>query len=111
MEKLVRLCSFDELVEGIGRLFCINEKEIAVFREGNRIFAFSNVCPHNHVHKLFKGFLKNSQITCPVHHYTYCAVTGSPKKSAVGSLKIYKVHVQNNNVFVKIDSDHFNFKF
>lgn len=111
MEKTIRLCSLDQLIEGNGNLFCIDKEEIAVFREGNRIFAFSNICPHNHAHKMFKGFFKNSQITCPIHYYTYCAITGTPKDSAVGHLKTYKVQIQNNDVFIKIDSDHFNFEF
>jgi nitrite reductase/ring-hydroxylating ferredoxin subunit len=111
LEKIVKLCSFDELVDGNGKLFFVDKEEIVVFREGNKLLAFSNVCPHNHAHKMFKGLLKNSQITCPIHHYTYCAITGFPKNSAVGVLKTYKVLLQNNEVLVKIDPSNFNFKF
>jgi nitrite reductase/ring-hydroxylating ferredoxin subunit len=111
LEKIVRLCSLDELVEGKGRVFCIDAEEIAVFREGCKVFAFSNICPHNHAHKMFLGLFKNSQITCPIHYYTYCAITGTPKNSAVGALKIYEVQLQDNDVFVKIDQNPFNFDF
>lgn len=100
-EGYTRLCGLDELKEGNGRRFIVNETEVAVFKIGNKIFALSNVCPHQHNALIHDGFLEDEFVVCPAHGWKFNLKTGKQPKGENG-LDSFPVVVQGNEVYVKV---------
>ena len=77
----------------------VEDRDIALFSDGGRIFAVQNDCPHQHFSMLHEGELKECRITCPMHGWTFDLESG---RSTIGSgrLKRYNVKVIGGRVWV-----------
>lgn len=83
------------------------DMNVAIFRVGGRLFAASNICPHQHSPVLHEGVVERTAeasspctVTCPLHGWTFSLLTG---ESAQGSskLKIYKVFEEDGYVYLE----------
>ncbi len=96
-----KICHISELKEGTGKRFFINETEIAVFKIKERIFAVSNICPHQKTASMFEGEVENGFVICPFHGWKFNLETGNTPSGGNG-LKTYDVKIENEFVFVKV---------
>lgn len=96
-------CAIDEIKEWKGKRVVIDGVEIALFKADGKIYAISNVCPHNRFSMLHEGEFKDCVVTCPMHGWAYDVRTGI-SVNVSGKVKTYDVEVKNGKVFVRIDS-------
>jgi nitrite reductase/ring-hydroxylating ferredoxin subunit len=100
-EGYTKLCKFDELNEGNGRRFIVNETEVAVFKIENKIYALSNVCPHQHTTLIYDGFLEDEFVVCPAHGWKFNLKTGKQPGGERG-LDSFPVMIVEDEVYVKV---------
>ncbi|NLT51179.1 MAG: Rieske (2Fe-2S) protein [Ignavibacteria bacterium] len=95
------ICKESDLVENKGKRFIFNDIEIAVFKYNNKIYALNNFCPHQLSSVLYKGFIEDGFITCPLHGWQFNLADGFIKGGKNG-VKSYDVKIENGNVFINI---------
>jgi len=59
-----------DIPDGRARIVAVGGERVAVFRDGERVFATSNLCQHQNG-PLGEGCVKDGLITCPWHGYQY----------------------------------------
>ena len=96
-----KLCRFDDLKEGEGRRFTVEETEVAVFKINNVIYALSNICPHQHTALIYDGFIEDGFVVCPAHGWKFNLKTGKQPKGENG-LHSFPVLIIDNEVYVKV---------
>lgn len=101
IDGFVRLCFIDALKEFGGRRFIIDEMEIAVFKIEGKIYALSNICPHQHTTMIYEGFIEHGCVVCPVHGWMFDLQTGNTPAGRKG-LDSYETKIVDNVVYVKI---------
>ena len=106
-EGFTFLCQMNDLPENIGKKFIINDVEIAVFKINSKVFALSNICPHQQTHLIYDGFIEDEFVVCPAHGWKFNLRTGN-KDSHSNGLDSYPVKIINDQVYVKVNSKKFN---
>ena len=100
-EGFTFLCQLNDLQENIGKKFIINDVEIAVFKINSKVFALSNICPHQQTHLIYDGFIEDEFVVCPAHGWKFNLRTGK-KDSGSNGLQVYPVEVIDDKVYVKV---------
>jgi len=95
------LCKLDELKENSGRRFIVNDIEVAVFKINSKVFAVSNVCPHQQTNLIYDGFIEKGFVVCPAHCWKFDLRTGK-KDSGSHGLDSYLVQIKEDKVFIKV---------
>ena len=54
--------------------------EIAVFKIDSKVFALSNICPHQHTALIYDGFVEDGCVVCPAHGWKFNLRTGKTTK-------------------------------
>lgn len=106
MNDFVKLCPVKDLKEKEGRRFIVGDVEVALFKVNEKIYALSNICPHQHTALIYDGFLENGFIVCPVHGWMFNLETGRQKDGRKG-LDSYEVKLIGDDVFVKVQDKKF----
>ncbi len=98
----IRVASRRDLKENRGVGVRVHGQEIALFKQGEDMYAVRNECAHQHFAVLHEGVVERCTATCPMHGWTYDLRTG---KSTTGQGKIatYPVTIQGEDVFVEIE--------
>jgi len=105
-EGYTELCGFDEIKEGEGRRFLVSDTELAVFKVNNRIYALTNVCPHQHTSLIYSGFIEDDCVVCPMHGWKFKLISGRQPDGQKG-LDSFPVHVENDRIYVKVSDKKF----
>jgi nitrite reductase/ring-hydroxylating ferredoxin subunit len=119
----VAVGAFNDLTDGDYRIFAIEEMEVGIFRIGDRVIAYENVCPHaggpvcqgrifNRVEELLTPEKKSlglrystrRNIVCPWHGYEFDIETGCHPGDRKIHLRPVKVDVRDGQIFVKLAS-------
>jgi nitrite reductase/ring-hydroxylating ferredoxin subunit len=106
-ESYQKVCSLDDLQDGRGKRFLIDDVEIALFKIDGKVHALSNICPHQHTALIFEGFLEDNCVVCPSHGWKFDIKTGK-KPSGSNGLETYKVKLVSDDVYVKINQKKLN---
>lgn len=101
------VCNENELTDSVGRQFYLNDTEIAVFKVGSKIFAVSNICPHQHTSSIYDGIIENECVVCPLHGWTFNLKNGNLHSGSRG-LDTYPVKIIDGKIFAKIKEKKFN---
>jgi len=101
-EGFQKICSIKDLHENAGKRFIVNNTEIAVFLIDNKIYALSNICPHQHTALIYDGFIENGYVVCPAHGWMFNLKTGRTSEGGSG-LEVYKTIVVDEQVYVKVE--------
>ncbi|MEZ5988971.1 MAG: Rieske (2Fe-2S) protein [Planctomycetota bacterium] len=72
----VRVAGFDELEDGYGLARAVEGRELALFRDGEAVHCFEDLCPHRGA-PLSDGHLAHGEVVCPWHGWRYAAADGS----------------------------------
>jgi len=102
-----RVCSFDELKEERGKRFIIDDVEVALFKVKGKIYALSNICPHQHTTLIYDVFIEDGCVVCPVHGWMFNLETGKTPSENSG-LDRYDVRIIDNQVYVKVYKKNWN---
>ena len=96
---------FDALKDGEGRIVRAGDLEVALFRDGDRVFALGNTCLHTGG-ALGEGFVIDGCAVCPWHGWQYDLETGRrrPGAGAFG-VPAYAARVEGADVVVTIPDD------
>lgn len=95
------VCRLDELSEGQGRRFIVDNTEVAVFKIEGKVYAINNVCPHQHTALLYDGFIEQGCVVCPAHGWMFDLKTGKTPAGGRG-VDAYQTKVIDDQVFVKV---------
>jgi nitrite reductase/ring-hydroxylating ferredoxin subunit len=78
----------------------LDDREIALFRVADRVYAVNNRCPHRDG-PLIRGFLEDGPaIRCPMHGWRYDLATGESDRPARAT--VYPVRVEDDRVSVRL---------
>jgi len=99
-EGFVKVGRIAEVAEKRGKCVTVGDEEVALWRVDGKVFAISNVCPHQHVSGLHMGVLKGLSVACPMHGWTYSLETGAVEEGD-GRVKTYRVLVLGGDIYVE----------
>ncbi|WP_067465351.1 non-heme iron oxygenase ferredoxin subunit [Actinomadura macra] len=101
----VRVCPFAD-VPADGALGTeIEGTPVAIVRSGEDLFALNDICSHAEV-SLSEGEIYNGTIECWLHGSCFDLRTGKPTNPpATQPVAIYKVKVEDGDVYVSLGSD------
>lgn len=99
-DGFVKVGKIADFAEKRGRCVKIGVQEIALWRVEGKLFAISNVCPHQHVSGLHMGVLRGLSVSCPMHGWTYSLETGTVQEGE-GKVKTYRVLVVGDDVYLE----------
>ncbi len=95
----VEIAKIEELEEGKGKLFQVQGKNIAVFKNNGQVFALANQCAHRGG-PLCEGTISEECVQCPWHGFEFDLSTG---KSPTGlGVQKYIVKIEDQKVLVDV---------
>ncbi len=79
------------------------DMQVAIIRIEGELFALRNICPHRHADQIYNGIIKEGNLMCPLHGWTYNIKTGQNVNSHQGvkSLKTYEIFSDEGWVWVE----------
>ncbi len=101
-----KVCKVNDLFEKVGKRFIINDAEVAVFKVEGKIYALSNICPHQHTPLIYDGFIEDGYIVCPAHGWMFNLQTGRMPTNSKG-LNCYPVLIIENELYIKVSNKDF----
>ena len=101
LKDFTPVCLIKELNEKEGKRFIVKDTEIAVFKFEDKIYALSNICPHQHTAMIYDGFIEKGCVVCPAHGWMFDIKTGKTPTGGRG-IEIYETKVFEDKVFVKV---------
>ncbi len=99
MGDFVRVASMSELAPGTARMVEVNGKEVAVYNVDGKVYATTNVCPHQGG-PLAEGMLEGTSIVCPWHAWAFDVCTGTSPVNPRAKIETYPVKVEGQDIFV-----------
>ncbi len=89
----------DGLPDGRAKIVALSGERVAVFREGNRVSALSNVCQHQNG-PLGEGRIIDGFVTCPWHGYQYAPDCGRSPAPFTERVPTFRTRVEGGRVWV-----------
>ena len=99
-EAWVDVGAVSELSDGCGRTVRLRDgRAVALFRDGERVWALSNVCPHQQG-PLGEGRIVDGCVTCPWHGHQYRPEDGRAPEPYDQRVPTYRVEVRGDRVML-----------
>jgi nitrite reductase (NADH) small subunit len=117
----VAIAKLNDIPDGDYRVFALEELEVGIFRNGSKVLAYENLCPHaggpvcqgkifNKVEEMITPdqksaglrFGKARHIVCPWHGYEFDLATGSHPGDPALRLTPVKVAVREGQIYVSL---------
>ncbi len=95
-----------DLPSGGRRIVVIDETsglEITLLRQGEKIVALRNQCPHANG-RLGDGRIVGDSIECPLHKWTFHLESGCTKRDRKLKATLYAARVEDGNVVVDVET-------
>lgn len=86
-----------ELKEGQGKRYDHRGVTVAVFRQGDRLYALDDTCPHRGG-PLGKGDLEDGCVACPLHGWAFSLETGAMRGNPQVKVDCYQVKVEDGQI-------------
>lgn len=90
------LCELSELGEGCGKYVEIDGFQLAVFREGEKVYVMDNTCPHAGG-PLAEGSVENGCAVCPWHYWAFRLDNGELANAPAVKVKTYPARVHQHH--------------
>ncbi|NOZ12330.1 MAG: Rieske (2Fe-2S) protein [Acidobacteria bacterium] len=100
---IIKMCKKTELNNHRARILRVEGKQIAVYREGENIFAFSPFCPHARAN-LTRGVFSGHEVCCHWHGWRFDLESGEGLNNDC-KLKMYPVSIRDGIVFVDLEDN------
>ncbi|MEG8947637.1 nitrite reductase small subunit NirD [Rosettibacter firmus] len=104
--EFIKVCKYSDLKEKTGKQFFVKDIEIALFKVDGKVYALSNICPHQKTHLMHEGIIEDGKVICPVHGWEFDLQTGNLAKGRKG-LEVYDVKIDDDYVYVKVREKNF----
>lgn len=101
------LCNINELKDGRGKRFFIDDCDVAVFKVDNKIYALNNICPHQKSAIIFDGIIEDEKISCPAHGWQFNLSNGCYADGRKG-LDVHQIKLIGDKVFIKVVKKDYN---
>ncbi len=96
--KVARL---SELPERCGWRVTVGDRDLALFRRGERVFALDDVCPHRGG-SLAHGDVRDGVVYCSLHAWPFHIPSGSCLEHEGVSVPTHRVTVEGDDVWVEL---------
>ena len=96
-----KVCKLSDLRDKEGKRFWVDDVDVAIFKVDGEVYAFSNVCPHQHTPVMYNGFIEEGCIVCPNHGWMFDLKSGSLKATHKG-LDKYETKIDGDDILVKV---------
>ncbi len=103
-ETRVPIARYSTLREGAGISVRVRDMEVAVFLRDGTVYAFENLCPHQHIPVLAEGSLDGVVLTCPMHGWQF-DITDGRCVHASGRLRTFTVHRDGDDVCIDLPEE------
>ncbi len=103
MPNWIEVATLEELAEQKGREVWVNGRPIALFKDGGRVFALEDHCPHREG-QLSDGWVKNGEAICPLHGWNFDLATGISPYDPRDRVATYPVRVEGGRVLIDADA-------
>jgi naphthalene 1,2-dioxygenase system ferredoxin subunit len=95
-----RVARLEELRSGEVMAVECGEREIALYRVGDAVYATDNFCSHGAA-RLCEGFLDGHTIECPLHQGAFDIRTGAAtREPADEPIETFRVEIEDGAVYV-----------
>ena len=94
----VKVADIEELIRRRKKMVSVDGEDIALFLDGDNVYALNDVCIHKQ-RSLSKGTLLNGRVICPGHQWAYNLETGWEAEMEECQ-PTYPVKVENGEVHV-----------
>jgi nitrite reductase (NADH) small subunit/3-phenylpropionate/trans-cinnamate dioxygenase ferredoxin subunit len=101
MGTLYTVCRVGELQDGEAGTLCVNNKTIALFRDGGQYFAIDNMCPHMGA-ELSGGFVADGIVTCPWHYWRFRLADGAWADNPRVKIGSYPVYIVGDEIQIEV---------
>jgi 3-phenylpropionate/trans-cinnamate dioxygenase ferredoxin component len=92
----------EEILDGHGVRVDVGDERIAVFRDGDRLYALGDRCSHAEA-SLSEGDVFDGEVECPRHGATFDLATGDAKTlPATRPVPVYGVRARDGVVEVEV---------
>jgi len=105
-KEYLKVCPSEDVFEKKGVKVQFDEdddRQVAVFRLDSKLYCLWNICPHRHQDQIHNGFIKDGNIICPVHGWTYNIETGlnvNPRQG-MRSLQTFEIFEEDGYIFIE----------
>ncbi|NJK79462.1 MAG: non-heme iron oxygenase ferredoxin subunit [Chloroflexaceae bacterium] len=102
----VRIANVNEVPEGTGKTFTINNHQIAVFQVEGQFYALDDTCSHAEA-SLGEGEVDVEErcVECPLHGSLFDLATGQPRTlPAYEPVPTYPVRIEEGMIIVEYSS-------
>lgn len=96
-----RVGSLAEIPENVGYMKVVGDRELALFRLGDRVHAVENFCPHRGG-ALAWGEVRGGVVHCPLHAWPFEIATGRCIEFPEVAVEVFPVTVEGGVVFVEL---------
>ena len=97
-----RVARVDEIPGGSGFLVELEDgREVALFRQGRRVFGLDAICPHRGACLAF-GEVREGMVHCPLHAWAFRLDDGSCPEFPGVRVTTYPVSVEGGEVFLEL---------
>ncbi len=101
-----RVCRSEDVFERQGKRIAFAEDidmQIAIFRLGGKVHCLHNICPHRHADRMHDGIIRNGEVTCPLHGWTYFIESGENADPRQGRKNLAKYAVFEEDGYVWVE--------
>jgi nitrite reductase (NADH) small subunit/3-phenylpropionate/trans-cinnamate dioxygenase ferredoxin subunit len=101
MGEFRTVCKVQEIPADEGKTVVVGEKLIAVFRQGDEVFAIDDVCPHMGA-SLSGGYVEAGIVTCPWHGWRFRFTDGVWADNPRIKIGCYATRIVGDDVQVQV---------
>ncbi len=101
MAEFRRSCRLDEIADGRAVAVELDGLRVAIYREGDRVFALSGRCPHTDG-PMGLGWIEEGEAVCPLHRWRFKLATGRCTTVRGQGLHRFAAEVRDGEVWVAV---------
>ncbi|AXF04378.1 anthranilate 1,2-dioxygenase ferredoxin subunit AndAb [Paraburkholderia hospita] len=95
--------TLDDFAEGEPAAVIAGERQIAVFRIGDEVFALNDLCTHGHA-RLSEGYVEDGCVECPLHQGLIDIRTGAPRCAPITeAVRAFPIRIVEARVEVNVE--------
>lgn len=104
MAEFKTVCQLGDLKDGEGKSVVVAGRILALFRDGDRVFALDDACPHMGF-SLAGGHVEDGTVTCPLHAWCFRLADGTWLSSPRVRVPCHTVRVEGTEVQVEVSKE------
>lgn len=106
-KKWVKVTRFENIPLREGRSITVDDREIAIFRLGDKLFAIDNRCPHRGG-PLAEGIVSGNKVVCPLHAWKIDLESGivAGQSGEQSCVTTYPIRVQDGIIEIELADQH-----